>query len=99
MTVGGDRRFPVFGWLNDCGVEIYEVEEGLSKLKGGKHQVLFSEQPILLRKEGGAWLFDSHDCSIIFFRLGGGQRTSVWYELCRSTMERGKDATAVTPGS
>ena len=27
----GDRRMPVFGKLNDRGVESYEVEEGMSK--------------------------------------------------------------------
>ena len=32
----GDRRMPVFGRLNDRGVESYEVEEGMSKIKGGK---------------------------------------------------------------
>ena len=36
MVVGGDRSMPVFGMLNDRGVESYEVEEGMSKMKGGK---------------------------------------------------------------
>ena len=38
VAVGGDRRMPVFGRLNDRGVESYEVEEGMSKMKGGKAQ-------------------------------------------------------------
>ena len=36
MAVGLDRRMHVHGRLNDKGVESYEVEEGLCKLKGGK---------------------------------------------------------------
>ena len=36
VAVGGDRRMPVFGRLNDRGVESYEVEEGMSKMRGGK---------------------------------------------------------------
>ena len=36
VAVGGDRRMPVFGKLNDRGVESYEVEDGMSKIKGGK---------------------------------------------------------------
>ena len=35
VAVGGDRRMAVFGRLNDRGVKSYEVEEGMSKLKGG----------------------------------------------------------------
>ena len=36
LAVGGDRRMPVFGRLNDRGVESYEVGEGLSTLTEGK---------------------------------------------------------------
>ena len=36
VAAGGDRSLPVFGRLNDIGVESYEVEEGMSKMKGGK---------------------------------------------------------------
>ena len=36
MAVNDDRRMPVFGRLNYRGVESYEVEEGMSKMKGGK---------------------------------------------------------------
>ena len=35
-AIGGDRRMPVFGRLNDGGVESYEVEEGFNNLKDGK---------------------------------------------------------------
>ena len=31
VAVGGDIRIPVFGRLNDIGVESYEVEEGMRK--------------------------------------------------------------------
>ena len=34
--VGGDRLMPVFGKLNERGVQSYEVELGLSKMKGGE---------------------------------------------------------------
>ena len=30
VAVDGDKRMPVFGRLNDRGVENYEVEEGMS---------------------------------------------------------------------
>ena len=30
VVVGGDRKMPVFGRLNDRGVGSYEVEEGMS---------------------------------------------------------------------
>ena len=36
VAVGGDRRMPVFVRLNDRGVESYEVELGMSKMKGGE---------------------------------------------------------------
>ena len=36
VVIGGDRRMPVFGRLNDRAVESYEVDEGMSKMKGEK---------------------------------------------------------------
>ena len=36
VAVGGDRRMLVFGRLNDRRMESCEVEEGMSKVKGGK---------------------------------------------------------------
>ena len=42
VAVGGDRRMPVFGRLNDRGVESCEVEEGMNKMKGGKAPGLIS---------------------------------------------------------
>ena len=36
VAVGGNRKMHVFGNLNDGGVESYEVEEGMGKMKGGK---------------------------------------------------------------
>ena len=36
VAIGGDRRMPMFGRLNDRVVESYEVEEVMSKMKGGK---------------------------------------------------------------
>ena len=36
VAVGGNRRMPVFGRLNGRGEKSYEVEEGMSKMKGGK---------------------------------------------------------------
>ena len=36
MAVSEEKRRPVFDRLNDGGVGNCEVEEGLSKMKGGK---------------------------------------------------------------
>ena len=36
VAVGSDRRMPVCGRLNYRGVQSYEVEEGKSKMIGGK---------------------------------------------------------------
>ena len=52
VFVGGDRRTPVFGRLNDKGVESYEVEEGMSKMKGGKTPRLDQCAVGFLRKGG-----------------------------------------------
>ena len=38
LAVGRERMMPVFGRLNDRGVESYEVEVELSKIKVGKQQ-------------------------------------------------------------
>ena len=34
VVVGGDRRLPVFGMLNNRWAESYNVEEVMSKMKG-----------------------------------------------------------------
>ena len=52
VAVGGDRRMPVFGRLNDRGVESYEVEEGMNKMKGGKAPGLDQCAVEILRKGG-----------------------------------------------
>ena len=36
QLVDGDRRRPVLGGVNYKGVESYEVEEGMSKMKAAK---------------------------------------------------------------
>ena len=36
VAVGGGRKMPVFGRLNEREVESCEVEEGMSKVKEGK---------------------------------------------------------------
>ena len=53
VAVGGDRRMPLFGRLNDRGVESYEVEEGMSKIKCGKAPGLNQCEVGFLKKEGG----------------------------------------------
>ena len=36
MAAGGDMRMSVFGSLNDEEMDNHKVEEGLSKMRGGK---------------------------------------------------------------
>ena len=52
VAVGGDRRMPVFGRLNDREVESCEVEEGMSKMKGGNAPRLDQYAVQFLRKGG-----------------------------------------------
>ena len=52
VAVSGHRRMPVVGRLNDRRVESYEVEEGMSKIKGGKAPGLDQCAAEFLRKGG-----------------------------------------------
>ena len=51
-VVDGDRRMLVIGILNNVRVESYEVEEGLSEMKGGKAPGLDQCAVEILRKRG-----------------------------------------------
>ena len=51
VALGGDKMMAVFGRLNDRGVKCCEVEEGRSKMKGGKKPGLDQCSVKFLRKE------------------------------------------------
>ena len=72
LPLGGNRRMPVFGWLNDRGVESYEVEERGNEMKGEK--ALGLDQCIVkfLRKGGRsmvAWLVRLFNCCFVTGRV------------------------------
>ena len=97
VAVDGDKRMPVFGRLNDRGVENYEVEEGISKMKGGKAPGLDQSVVEFLRKGGRsmvAWLVLLLNCC---FETGRVPRD--WCRACIVSLFKGKDASAVTRGA
>ena len=98
MAVGADRKMPVFGRLNDRGVESCEVEEGMNKMKGGKAPGLDQcAEKILKKGERSmvAWLVRLFSCCFESERVPGDWCT----ELSRTIREKVTDASAVTTGA
>ena len=98
MAVGGDKRMPVFGRLNDRGVKSYEVEEAMSKVKGGKAPGLDKSAVEFLKKGGRsmvAWLV-----RLLNYCFETGRVPRDWCRLCIVPLYKGKgtDVSAVTPG-
>ena len=95
VAVGCDRRMPVYGRLNDRGLESCEVEEGRRNMKGGKAQGLDQCAVEFLRKGGRsmvAWLVRLLNCCFETERVPRSHAVS------RSTKEKETDESAVTPG-
>ena len=92
VAVGGDRNMSVFGRLkrlNDGVVNIYEVEEERSKMKGGK-ATGFDQWAVQFLKKGG------RTCSLVILSLGVWQRTGVGHASIRCKRKRETDASALT---
>ena len=88
VALGGARRMPVFGRLNDGGVESYEVEEGMSKMKGGKAPGLDQCAVEFVRKGGRsmvAWLLRLFNCCFETGRVPGD-----WCRACIVPLYKGK---------
>ena len=90
---------PLFGRLNDIEVESCEVEEGMSKMKGGKAPGLDRCTGEFLRKGGRSLVGWLVRLPIVVLRLGEFQGTGAGYALPRSIIEKVTDASAETPGA
>ena len=99
VAVGGDRRMPVLGSQNVRGVESYEVEEGMSKIKGGKAPRLNQCAVEFLRKGGRTMVARLVRLLNCCFETGRVPRTDIRHALSSSIRDKETDASAVTPGS
>ena len=88
VTAGGDRTMPVFGRLNDRGVESSKVEKEMNKIKGRRAPGLDQCALEFLRKGDRsmvAWLVQLFSCCFESGRVPGD-----WSRACIVPLYKGK---------